>query len=151
MICEMTWLQSYITNNRNSDSVHSRTHALTNTKWNTQLDVYECSSLFLWRGQNSNRMKSSSTKLLWYRSISVHWLTKRKPRRGCLDSTQSLVSFSADLPVLHRRTSWRRQTKKGDTSLEIIKNKIALGFEPANNNVNRKNSTEVLKTMQMLS
>lgn len=66
-------------------------------------DIYECPSLFLWQGENSDRMKSSSTWLLCYKPL-VCWLTKRKLEEGGgLDWTQSLCfCLCSGLPGRHR-------------------------------------------------
>lgn len=49
-----------------------------------ELDVYGCPSLFLWQGENPERMKPSSVRLPHYGSPprSARWLTRRRPGGG---------------------------------------------------------------------
>ena len=156
--------QSDINNNHNSLS-HTHTHAPTCTNSRqpvivkyAELDVYECPSSFLWQEENSDRMKSSSTRLLCYRSLLstlfADWQKRTLEEEGGLLGLNTIIVFlslywSARMSQRRRKRDREAEKQSERHQLQSQKWKEA-GIALSSPHNNAHNHYRRAKTMQML-
>lgn len=129
-------------------------------KWNTQsLTFYEHLSLFLWQDENSERMKSSSTWLLCYRSplFTVRWLTEEKTGGGggggAVFWTEHIHCLSVSILVCQNGTE--KETREAEKQrerhrLQSVKWKEAGMALSSPTTMHIRNGCRRRKTMQIL-
>lgn len=138
--------------------MHTNTWQLVKVKY-AELDVYECPSLFFWQGENSERMKSSSTWLLCYRSLPstlfAEWQkTKLEAGVGVGAFVPNTLIVFLSLYWSARMTRRKRQRGRGtagDTNFSQWHEKRLAGLWASPTMMHVRSCRRRRKTMQMLS